>query len=117
MAERLVGKAKDLGPGSVQGAGPWVVINVDGRRYALSRRCRHLGADLANGEIGDDGCLVCPWHQSRYDPENGRMVTGPQRIFARIPGLDLFYEKFLTRVLPLRRAKVVERDKEVYVES
>ena len=114
MNEHRVGTAAELGPGSVRGAGPWVVVNVNGERRALSRHCRHLRADLANGTIDDDGCLVCPWHHARYDVDSGRMVVGPQGFFARIPGLDPFY-LFLTRVLPLRRASVVERDGEVIV--
>ena len=114
MAEQLVGSAKELGPGTVQGVGPWAVLNVDGRRYAVSRRCRHLRADLAGGHVDDDGCLVCPWHQSAYDPRTGRMVVGPQGIYARIPGLGLFFRS-LTRVLPLGRGKVIEREGKVFV--
>jgi nitrite reductase/ring-hydroxylating ferredoxin subunit len=113
MAERNVGAAADLGPGSVTGAGPWVVFNVDGERYALSRRCRHLRADLAEGRI-EDGCLECPWHHARYNPRNGQMVRGPQGVFAKIPGLGMFFES-LTKVVPLRRAAVFERDGQVFV--
>ena len=78
MQEQLVGTVQELGPGSVRGIGDWTVLNVNGERYAVSRRCRHLRADLANGEVDENGCLVCPWHQSRYDPTTGRMVEGPQ---------------------------------------
>ena len=74
----------------------------------MSRRCRHLGADLAKGSIDPGGCLVCPWHGARYDVETGRMVRGPQGIFAQVPGLGA--AKLLTRVLPLRCGKVEERD-------
>jgi nitrite reductase/ring-hydroxylating ferredoxin subunit len=114
MTEHRAGAATELGPGSVRGAGPWVVLNVDGERVALSRRCRHLRADLAGGHIDEDGCLVCPWHGARYDLRNGRMVSGPQGVFARIPGLGTFFT-MVTRVLPLRRARVIERDGEVIV--
>jgi nitrite reductase/ring-hydroxylating ferredoxin subunit len=116
MSEQLVGPASELGPGTVRGVGRWAVLNVNGHRYAVSRRCRHLRADLAEGHIDDDGCLVCPWHQSAYDPSSGRMTVGPQGVFARVPGLDSFY-KALTRVLPLGRADVVERDGQVFVRS
>jgi nitrite reductase/ring-hydroxylating ferredoxin subunit len=71
MTEELVGTADELGPGSVRGVGGWAVLNVDGERFAVSRRCRHLRADLASGQIDENGCLVCPWHQSRYDPSTG----------------------------------------------
>src|SRR6476646_8450241 len=114
MAEQLVGTVEELGPGSVRGIGGWAVVNVDGERFAVSRRCRHLRADLANGNIDDKGCLVCPWHHARYDPHNGRMLVGPQGNFARVPGLDAFY-RALTKVLPLRRAEVTERDGDVFV--
>ena len=116
MPEQLVGAVGDLGPGSVRGTGAWAVLNVDGERYAVSRRCRHLRADLANGKIDEDGCLVCPWHQARYNPSNGRMVVGPQAGFEKVPGLDAAFVQ-LTKLWPLRRAEVVERDGNVYVRN
>ena len=42
--------AADVPPGSVTGAGPYAVGN-NGDHFAVSRRCRHLGADLAEGSI------------------------------------------------------------------
>ena len=116
MAEELVGPIADLGPGTLRGVGGWVVLNVDGHRYALSRRCRHLRADLANGSIDADGCLVCPWHHAVYDPTSGRMVVGPQAGFEKVPGLGTAF-KALTKVAPLRHAEVIERDGNVYVRS
>ncbi len=52
---------------------------------------------------------MCPWHGSRHDVATGRMVRGPQGIFAKIPGLTESFE-LLTRVVPLGRVEVVERD-------
>jgi len=114
MAEQLAGTVDELGPGSVRGIGDWAVLNVDGERYAVSRRCRHLRADLANGEIDEHGCLVCPWHRSSYDPASGRMIVGPQAGFEKVPGLDGAFIG-LTKLWPLRRAAVVEREGKVYV--
>jgi hypothetical protein len=42
------------------------------------------------------------------------MVRGPQGVFAKVPGLDWGY-RMLTRVLPLGRATVVERDGDLYL--
>lgn len=114
MAEVEVGRTSDLPPGTVLGAGPWAVGNADGDRFAVSRRCRHLYADLARGSIDRNGCLVCPWHGSRYDVRTGRMVRGPQGTFAKIPGLGIGF-KLLTRVVPLRRGRVVERNDRIFV--
>ncbi len=113
-AEHEVGPAADLPPGTVTGAGPYAVGNVDGTYFAVSRRCRHLRADLAGGSIDENGCLVCPWHQSAYDVRTGRMVRGPQGVFAKVPGLGAAY-KVLTRVLPLRRGTVEARHGKLYV--
>ena len=112
--ETEAGSAADLTPGTVRGAGRYAVGNADGERFAVTRRCRHLGADLAEGSIDDDACLACPWHGARYDVTTGRMTRGPQGIFARIPGVDLGYRAF-TRVLPLGRGEVVERDGTLFV--
>jgi nitrite reductase/ring-hydroxylating ferredoxin subunit len=112
--EREVGPAANVPPGTVVGAGDYAVGNINGELFALSRRCRHLGADLANGCIDEEGHLVCPWHQSAYDVHTGRMVRGPQGVFAKIPGLGAAYCA-LTRVLPLRRGQVVERNGHLFV--
>jgi nitrite reductase/ring-hydroxylating ferredoxin subunit len=110
-----VGPAADLPPGTVLPAGRYAAGNADGELFAVTRRCRHLAADLAGGTIDDEGCLVCPWHGSRYDVETGRMVLGPQGIFAKIPGLGLAMKTF-TKVLPLGRGKVTNRKGTIYVE-
>jgi len=110
-----LGPTSELPSGKVVGAGPYAVGNRDGEHFAVTRRCRHLGADLANGSIDVDGCLVCPWHQSKYDVHTGRMVRGPQGVFARVPGLGVAF-KALTRVVPLGRGEVTERAGEIYVQ-
>jgi nitrite reductase/ring-hydroxylating ferredoxin subunit len=110
-----VGPVSELPPGSVTGVGRYAVGNVNGELFAVTRHCRHLYADLANGSIDDEGCLVCPWHGSKYDVGTGRMVRGPQGVFAKIPGLGAVF-KALTLVVPLGRGRVVERDGILYVE-
>ncbi len=112
--QQSVGPATDLPPGTVVGAGRYAVGHAGGDYFAVTRRCRHLGADLAGGSIDNDGCLVCPWHQSAYDVRTGRMVRGPQGVFAKVPGLGFGF-RMLTRVLPLGRAVVTERDGDLYV--
>lgn len=112
--EHEVGPVADLPPGAVVGAGRYAVGNIAGELFAVSRRCRHLGADLANGTIDDEGRLVCPWHQSAYDVRTGQMLRGPQGAFAKVPGLDAAY-RLLTRALPLRRGQVLERDGRLFV--
>jgi nitrite reductase/ring-hydroxylating ferredoxin subunit len=110
-----VGPVSELTPGTVKGAGRYAVGNSQGELFAVTRRCRHLYADLANGSIDSDGCLVCPWHASKYDVKTGHMVRGPQGFFAKIPGLGTAY-KVLTLVLPLGRGTLTKRKGKLYVE-
>lgn len=112
-AETEIGPVGDLPPGKVMGVGRWAVGNTGTEKFAVGRQCRHLRADLGQGSI-EDGCLVCPWHQAKYDVHTGKMVRGPQKIFAKIPGFDAL-EKAITAVVPLRRGTVTERDGNLYV--
>ena len=105
--------AADVPPGTVTRCGGYALGN-NGEYFAVSRHCRHLGADLSQGSVDEAGRLVCPWHASAYDVTTGRMVRGPQGIFAKIPGLDAGFMA-LTRVLPLRRRRVEEQDGTLYL--
>jgi hypothetical protein len=45
MAKRItVCPVADLPPGAVTGAGPYAIGNIDGKYFAVTRRCRHLRA-------------------------------------------------------------------------
>ena len=112
---RKISAESDLPPGMVTGSGGYAVGN-NGDYFAVTRRCRHLRADLAGGTIDADGCLVCPWHGATYDVGSGRMTRGPQGIFAKIPGLSESFA-LLTRILPLGRRPVVVSDGHVYLDD
>jgi hypothetical protein len=109
--ETEVEAAAELVPGVVRGAGrtQWETRTVS---CCVTRRCRHLGADLANGSVDREGCLGCPWRQTRRG--RGADDAGPQGFFAKIPGSDAGY-RLLTRVLPLGRGVLVEREGTVFV--
>jgi nitrite reductase/ring-hydroxylating ferredoxin subunit len=106
--------AAEVPPGTVTGSGEHAVGD-NGAYFAVSRRCRHLRADLAEGSIDADGCLVCPWHQSTYDVTTGRAVRGPQGVFARIPGFGAAFVA-ITTAWPLRRGTVTVDGDDLVVE-
>ncbi len=111
--------AADLPPGTVRRAGDWAVGNRrDDRYFAVSRRCRHQLADLSEGSIDGDGCLVCPWHQSRYDVRTGEMVEGPHGFLGYhgpTPGYTQFVQAY-ARVLRLRVRRALRRGDDVVLE-
>ncbi|WP_193615004.1 Rieske (2Fe-2S) protein [Nocardioides lijunqiniae] len=109
--------ADELSPGQVRRAGAWAVGNREGELFAVSRRCRHQLGDLSQGTIDADGCLVCPWHQARYDVTDGRMVEGPKGFLGyhgRTPGYTELVRGY-SQVLKLRVARAVRRGAEIVV--
>ena len=110
--------AADLPSGAGRGVGDWGVGNRDGRYFAVSRRCRHQLADLSEGTVDADGCLVCPWHQSRYDVRTGEMVEGPHGFLGYhgpTPGYTQFVRAY-SRVLRLRVRRALRRGDDVVLE-
>ena len=98
-----------LSDGKLERDGDWAVGESGSEVFAVSRRCRHQFADLSAGTVDADGCLVCPWHQARYDTSTGAMVSGPKGFLGyhgAVPGLSGAV-KLLTRVLPLRIGKTM----------
>lgn len=99
---------EELEPGQVTEVDGWAVANRDGELIAVSRRCRHQLADLSDGHVGADGCLVCPWHSARYDLDSGAMEAGPQGVLfyrGHIPGYDALVKRTYARFLPLQRRR------------
>jgi len=68
---------KELEPLLVKIGGVEVVlVRERGSLYALLERCAHQGGPLHEGRI-EDGCIVCPWHSSRYRLSDGLAMSGP----------------------------------------
>jgi nitrite reductase/ring-hydroxylating ferredoxin subunit/uncharacterized membrane protein len=67
--------------------GALVRVDVQGQQVLLTRRggrvlaigavCSHYGAPLEEGEVDGEGCVVCPWHGSRFRLEDGSVARGP----------------------------------------
>lgn len=108
--------ASSVPPGSVTRVGQWTVARRrDGSVRAVSSRCRHQLADLSKGSLDKDGCLVCPWHGSRYDLDSGEMVAGPKGFLwyvGKTPGYTQFI-RATGAVLRLRRRAVQEVGEEL----
>ncbi len=55
---------------------PVLLLRQNGEIHALEEMCAHLGGPLAEGTL-EEGCVVCPWHSSRFRLEDGSIVNGP----------------------------------------
>ena len=52
-------------------------VRRGGRVQAIGAVCSHYGAPLEEGEVDGEGCVVCPWHGSRFRLEDGSVARGP----------------------------------------
>lgn len=61
----------------IEVAGQHVVLaDASGQLHAMGATCSHYGAPLDQGEV-EQGCLVCPWHGSRFRLSDGSVARGP----------------------------------------
>lgn len=44
--------------------------------FACTQKCPHAGGILTNGYIDAVGNLVCPLHRYKFNPQNGRNISG-----------------------------------------
>ena len=73
-----------------------LVVNLDGKVYAMSNICTHEYAELVNGFVLEDA-ITCPLHLSRFKVETGEVLnppaTKPLRTFTTVvQGNDVFVE-------------------------
>lgn len=55
---------------------PVLLVRTGGELHAIADRCTHRGAPLHEGEL-TDGCIVCPWHYSKFRVSDGQLIDGP----------------------------------------
>jgi nitrite reductase/ring-hydroxylating ferredoxin subunit/uncharacterized membrane protein len=58
------------------GGMPVLLARHNGTIYALANRCTHRGGPLHEGSL-EDGCVVCPWHDSKFRLQDGSVERGP----------------------------------------
>jgi 3-phenylpropionate/trans-cinnamate dioxygenase ferredoxin subunit len=55
------------------------VFNVNGKFYAIDRKCTHLRGNLAKGTVKDK-TVTCPVHGAVFDLETGELKSQPGTI-------------------------------------
>ena len=55
-----------------------LVVNLEGKYYAIGNLCTHMGCMLSGGLLSGE-VVECPCHGSRFDVKNGRLLKGPAK--------------------------------------
>ncbi|OEC86386.1 MULTISPECIES: Rieske (2Fe-2S) protein [Methanobacterium] len=60
-----------------------LLVNVEGKIYAVSDRCGHMNARLSMGRL-QGTTVICPLHASQFDVTTGKNIKEP--VLTSIPG-------------------------------
>jgi len=71
-SEIEVGKTKKVTADDIQ----ILIVNVDGKFYAVDSLCTHYGGDLSEGKL-EGKILTCPIHGAKFDVVDGKVVSPP----------------------------------------
>lgn len=72
-----------------------LVVNYEGKLYAIGGRCSHLNGELSKGKL-EGKTVTCPRHGSVFDVTTGECLTGPRIVFL----------KFRAKAVPTYEVKV-----------
>jgi nitrite reductase/ring-hydroxylating ferredoxin subunit len=53
-----------------------LIVNIEGKFYAVHCLCTHYGGDLSEGTLNGK-ILTCPVHGARFDVTDGKVVSPP----------------------------------------
>ena len=59
-----------------------LIVNVNGKYYAISNPCPHKKGDLSKGTL-EGNTITCPQHGSKFDVTTGKNTLGPKQMFSR----------------------------------
>ena len=75
-----VARVDDIPPGNMKhvevGGKEIVIVNANGKFYALNDRCAHMNAPLSMGNLTGN-IVTCPFHGARFDITTGKKVKEP----------------------------------------
>jgi nitrite reductase/ring-hydroxylating ferredoxin subunit len=55
-----------------------LLANIDGKYYAIGKKCTHMWGDLSKGKL-EGKVATCPRHGSKFDVTTGNRLSGPAK--------------------------------------
>ena len=74
-----------------------LIVNVEGKYYAMRNKCTHRGGDLSKGSLSGK-VVKCPRHGAKFDVTTGEVAAGPakkseQTYEAKVEGNNIMLRK------------------------
>ena len=83
MTRFLIDKVTNFTDGELRnitlGGKEILIINKEGRYFAINNICLHAGAELHTGTLIDNQ-ITCPWHGAKWDVETGELLWFTQKL-------------------------------------
>ena len=54
-----------------------LVVNVDGKFFAIGGKCTHMSGDLSKATL-EGNIVACPRHHAKFDVTTGKVVSHPK---------------------------------------
>ncbi len=64
-----------------------LIVNIEGKYYAIGNRCTHKGGDLSKGKL-ENNTVTCPLHGAKFDVVTGKNISGPKIGFIKAKAND-----------------------------
>lgn len=82
LPEQKIGQVSDYPTGSMklaEVAGKQILlVNVDGKIYAIANTCTHRGGPLNEGTL-EGKVVTCPWHGGKFEVTTGEVLNPPPK--------------------------------------
>ncbi len=77
-----------------------LLARIGGTVYAMDNVCSHQGAELHEGQLGEEGptMVTCPWHAAHFDLRTGKVhqdtdwATDLETFRVEVQGSDVLVE-------------------------
>ena len=87
-----------------------LIVNVDGKYYALGNKCTHRRSDLSKGSLSGR-ILTCPGHGFKFDVTTGAVAWAPYevKLFRLVKPEPIYEVKVEGKDVLLRKSQLKEK--------
>src|SRR5712692_1407336 len=87
-----------------------LIVNVNGKYYAMSDRCGHKNTLLSLGSLNGN-TVTCPFHAAQFEVTTGQKVKEPSLVVPPIDKLPQDWQNFVDHIYkPNLKTKIYDQE-------